>query len=467
MRPPPAPLLALALLAAACDEGASPGGPARAAKEEAVLRPAARVAHPDLDEGSGIVRWQGAWWMHEDSGAKPLLWRSETLDFAAAAAFEVPGAMNVDWEDLAADGDTLLVADLGDNLRIRPAVTLYRVRWVPAAEGAPARVERAATYPVAWPGEGRDARHDCEAVAVIDGKVHAITKDRGEGTIVFRFDELREGETNRPVEVARLDLGDREQVTSAVFDEASRSLILLTYTQIARYPVDRLRGAPADATWIGARQSEAVAIDGEDLVFTNEQRDVFRIGRFRDWRFSRLLPPRARTSLGAAETSLPLADAGEGESLSWRLDGDVIRARARFRCAGEPRPCDPASGAMGTGLLLAFGTSDRSHVSGEETLLAAMLAADGTAQVHEAALSDKGAVLRAAPGATAAIRREGEEVVLEAAIPAGLAFDRGPVPARFLLFAQGTKLGRDPPPRFGGADSWALYRPYLWAEVTR
>ena len=83
------------------------------------------------------------------------------------------------------------------------------------------------------------------------------------------------------------------------------------------------------------------------------------------------------------------------------------------------------------------------------------------------AFAEKGTVLRPVFGDTATVRRDGEDVVVEAAIAAKLAFDGAPLPPRFLFFAQGTKLGRDPPPRFGGADAWALYRPYLWAEVTR
>jgi len=460
-------LLPLVAALAACDDGPAPGAPPRTPPREGrvedVLRPVARVLPAELDECSGLVRWQGAWWTHEDSGAKPLLWRAETPDFAEAESFDVPGAANLDWEDVAPDGDTLLVADFGDNLRVRKSVALHRVRFVAAAPASPGRIERSATYAVAWP----DGAHDCEAVAVIDGKLHAVTKDRGDDTRLYRFGELREGGTNVPEEIARLDLGDREQVTSAAFDEKSRSLILLTYTQIARYPVDRLSGVPADATWIGARQSEAIAIDGEDLVFTNEQRDVFRIERFRDWRYSRLLPPRTRTRVAAEEAPLPLADAGTGEELRWRLDGDVLRFRATFRCADDPRPSDPSKGTIGTGLLVAFGTEDRSHVSGDETVLAAMLGADGKAEVHEVAFAENRTVLGPAPGATATFRRDGENVVVEAAIPARLAFDGSPLPSRFLFFAQGTKLGRDPPPRCGGADAWALYRPYLWAEVTR
>jgi hypothetical protein len=458
-------LVLAAATAAACSEPTSaPGTPGsathpRTEKTDALLVPETRVAPDALDEGSGLVRWNGAWWALEDSGAPPALWRATALDFADAVALEVPGAANVDWEDLAPDGDTLLVTDLGDNLRARGEGAIHRVRL---ASGAPLRLERVATYPVRWP----DGKHDCEAVAVIDGALHAIVKDRGEGSLVFAFGPLSEGGPNVPSQVGTLDLGDREQATSAVFDAASRSLVVLTYTQVARWPADRLSGSPADTTWIGARQAEALAIDGDDLVFTNEQRDVFRIRGFRAWPFARLLPPRVETALRGEETTLPLADGAEGDEVAWRFDGATLHVRARLRLQGDAKTADTATNRLGSGLLLAFGREDRRHVSGEETLVAVTYAGDGKAAVHRVAPTAQGLLLEEERfvAATAGLVEGG--LGLRAEIPATLVF-RGAAPPEFRLYAQGVGLGRTPPPRFGGPDAWALWRPYLWALVRR
>lgn len=452
-----AAVAAAAAAAAACGDGPRP-------RIDADLVAETRIAHAEIDENSGLTRWRDAWWTHEDSGAGPVVWRSATLDFADAEAVRVPGAANADWEDMAVlDDGSLLVADVGDNLRLRKNVRFYRVAADCAVVGEPgARAFASADeIPVAWP----DGPHDCEAVAVIDGHVHAVTKDRGEGTILFRFDALVPGRPNVPKEIARLDLGDREQATSAVFDGASRSLVVLTYTQLARYPLDRLTGAPADATWIGARQAEAVALDGDDLVFTNEQRDVFRVPAFRDWRFARLAPARAAASLGPDVAALPLADAKTGESLSWRLDDGALHVQATLVCAGEPRPARPDENRLGSGFVLAVGSGDARHVGAGETLLAVTLSADGAA-VHRVALAEKGLVLAPVRDASASAVRDGSTITLTAAIPDTEAFG-GAAPARFACHVQGVGLGREAsPPRFGGPDGYALYRPFLWAWVT-
>ena len=45
-----------------------------------------------------------------------------------------------------------------------------------------------ATYPIAYP----DAKHDAEAVFVLEGKVHIVSKERGEGeTALYRLDRLQ------------------------------------------------------------------------------------------------------------------------------------------------------------------------------------------------------------------------------------------------------------------------------------
>jgi hypothetical protein len=253
-------------------------GDAPAAPAQAALQPITHIACEQIAECSGAVRVDGAWFVHNDSGDGPVLYRSLTLDFTQVEILPIEGAQAVDWEDIAVlDGD-LLVGDTGDNFRQRDHVVLYRARYHAPAGGPIGRLELVATYPFRYP----DGPHDAEALTVIDGAVYVITKDRGENeTIVFRFDDLRDvavlgsGEMNIPRRVATLEIGRRERVTAADYDAASGTVAVLTYHGVLCFPRGRLTGRPASRTPIAAGQCEAICFDDDRLVIINEGREVF------------------------------------------------------------------------------------------------------------------------------------------------------------------------------------------------
>lgn len=470
----------LALAACGQDErsrtdGGAAGGAAAAA--DLPLAPEAKVEAPDLDEGSGLVRIGGSWFAIEDSGAEPMVWRGATSAFGRPEILRLAPAVNVDWEEVTSiDGD-LLVCDTGDNSRRRSDCTLYRARYVPGTQGAASRVDLVATYPIAWP----DGPHDCEALFTLDGKVHAVTKDRGDGTRVYRFDTLRDAKElgsgrNVATEIGRLDLGDREQATGACFAPAAAGraaeVVVLTYTQIAVYDPARLDGKPVRSVTIGARQCEAVAADERDghvdLVFTNEQGDVFRVPKYRDVTAARMLPQRGTCELVAGTaTAVALVGAAPGESLHWVREQDAIHVTARVLTAlpDGPRPADPEKNRPGTGVLLCFGAEPRRHTTESEVIVALATGADGAGRADRIVWTDRQRVV-AAEGATVAARRDGEFLVFEARIPFTLAFGSSAAPERFLFNAMPYDTGRDAYfVHSGPVDLWTLIRPYLWGDA--
>src|SRR3954470_12775279 len=76
-----------------------------------------RLEHPAIREASGIVasrRHPGIFWVHNDSGNPPALYAIRR-DGALVRAYRV-GVPNVDWEDIAADGEGhLFLGDTGNN----------------------------------------------------------------------------------------------------------------------------------------------------------------------------------------------------------------------------------------------------------------------------------------------------------------------------------------------------------------
>jgi hypothetical protein len=473
--------------------GGAPAGP---------LLPAARIAAEPIDECSGIVWLDGAYFMHNDSGDEPRIYRSPALDFTAPEILRLPGAEAIDWEDLTLYEGDLLIGDIGDNRHERDHLVLYRARYHPpvigerppdgtAEEIAPAagRLELIAAYPFRYP----DGRHNAEALATIDGVVHLITKaEEGQPTRLFAFDELREdaelppGELNIPRLVASLDLGPGEQATAADYDSDGRTLVVLTYTHLLRFPRERLAGPPAGRTLIGARQCEAICFNGGDLILTNEQRDVFVIDDFLSRTDEALLPPRGAAVLHTCATcggagsppaarpcAIPLKNAREGEALHWCLAGDRLRIWGRVHCEGEFKPSRPpvpgASGEdaetrLGSALLLSFGAVPRWETTAAEPQFAIGGDERGGARIWRLDLSGPRLELVPCAEATIAGGAAGGVFEFEAALSSAVVFGERP-PPEFLFDLQGLRLHSGDEVRFSGVDVWTILRPYLWGDV--
>lgn len=283
------------------------------------LVPYARVSHEPLTEISGIVksrRYPGVYWVHNDSGDVPRLFAVRAADGSAllppwmAGEYyvggkvegkkEYPGvqidlAANFDWEDIAIDGDTLYIADTGNNGNARRDLGVYvltepnplatgrsRVlKWLPVA------------YPdqTEFPGQTR-WNFDCEAVFALKGKLYFLTKHRAGGKIdtpatgsnLYRLDTAHTDQVNLLTKVdSHPDLGG--WVTAADVSPDGKTLAVL-----CQWPVqsvwlfeaksgDRfLSGSARRLVFTGAKQCEAICFDGADsLIVTNEQRDLFRL----------------------------------------------------------------------------------------------------------------------------------------------------------------------------------------------
>lgn len=217
-----------------------------------------RVVDPALTEISGVVASRahpGILWVHNDSGAGPVLW-ALTAAGETVATLELAGAEAFDWEASSLGpgpgGDHLYVADTGDNLRARPYAVLYRVPE-PAEVAGLLRAEVQAvriTYP--------EGPRDVEAMFVdpATGDAYLIAKFLLGPAVVYRVPAAA-WEAGEAVaeQVAQLDLG-LMPATAADLSPDGRVLAVRTYTAVlllARPP-----GTPAAALF-GAHPCRAPA----------------------------------------------------------------------------------------------------------------------------------------------------------------------------------------------------------------
>ncbi|WP_028059040.1 hypothetical protein [Candidatus Solirubrobacter pratensis] len=219
-RRPKTTAVAAALALAACGGGArpaaSPSSPARPATTPSApalcgplrSRVVAHVAAPGLTEASGLVLARGSLWTHDDSGGPATLFELSTRG-KLLREVPVPGAVNVDWEDIAARGGTLYVADIGDNAATREEIAVYRI------PPAPERI--ALRYP--------DGPHDAEALLVDGSRLVILTKSLSGESHVYT---ARGPGTLRRAGTLSLGLG--EAVTGA--DARGRTIVVRTYDRV-------------------------------------------------------------------------------------------------------------------------------------------------------------------------------------------------------------------------------------------
>jgi len=274
------------------------------------LQPAAQIGFRPVDEMSGIVksrRLTDTYWLHNDSGDKARIFAVQAngnvivpnsmrgRDLEDYEGVRVTSARNVDWEDIAIDGNTLYLADVGNNGNARQDLAVYAVR-----EPDPRKVDQVnpfAKYVVRYqdqrdfPPSGPRA-FDCEAVFVFRGKLHFITKNRMNALFpdvsasLYRMDTKF---TDRPNVLTKLDtrasLGG--WVTGADVSPDGKTLAVLTqspeqsvwlFDTSARDGRMLSQGRPRRIVFSGAKQCEAICfVDNNSLLVTNEQRDIFRI----------------------------------------------------------------------------------------------------------------------------------------------------------------------------------------------
>jgi hypothetical protein len=232
----------------------------------------------EIHESSGVAvsrTHAGLFWTHNDSG-DPLLYAVDAQG-RTAGRVRVSGASVEDWEDIAlapcpAGGDCLYVADIGDNDAERAFVTVYRVpEPAPgAAESAPAAAVRL-RYP--------DGAHDAEAMFVLNGAIHVVTKGESGPIALYRAPATVAGEATleriRTLSPGRVERPER--ITGADASADGRWVVLRTLREAMIHPAAELIGSGAasprrvDLGELDEKQGEGIGFTpGGSLVLTSE-----------------------------------------------------------------------------------------------------------------------------------------------------------------------------------------------------
>ena len=239
------------------------------------------VNDAELDEISGIAvsrRSPGVLWVHEDSGAGPVLTALSTTGMTLAT-LTLRGASSTDWEDLAiapcGDADCLWVGDFGDNSSQRTDAMLLRVEE-PAIDSADTELEATAD-PIAY--RYAEGPQDAEALVVTDaGQPYVLTKRTDATSHIYRVPVDGSAVAER---VSTISTGTTDGLPTAttaadLWPNGSRLLVRgYLYSFELKLEAGGLQGAQsAEHTAV----STGVELQGEAIAYDPIQRVIWHVG---------------------------------------------------------------------------------------------------------------------------------------------------------------------------------------------
>ena len=233
------------------------------------------LASDALRETSGLVAsrtYDGVLWAHNDSGDAAAVHAIGT-DGSDLGRFTLAAATALDWEDIAIgpgpdlDRDYLYLGDIGDNLRIRNRLQIYRI-LEPTPNQAGGTIENFDVIHITFGGLGP---FNAEAMTIdpFRADFYIITKGDDEGSIVFQIPlaELVPNETASMKAVAVLHLGNEAEVTAADISVDGGLVALRGYSQVwiwvrtSESAADVFAETPCHAPSPNEIQGEALAFD--------------------------------------------------------------------------------------------------------------------------------------------------------------------------------------------------------------
>ena len=259
-----------------------------------VLVPVGTLDAPAIVEASGLTasrRFAQILWTHNDSGDRARIFavtdRGRLVmpagsDAAAYQGVQVPGAVNVDWEDIAADNKgRLYLGAFGNNSNARTDLGVYVIREPDPFRSATAEVL------AFWPFRFPDQRHfpdpeknfDAEALFTAGDCVYILSKNRGDRqTRLYRL--VPKNSTTAAITlIDRFAIGGLVTAADATAD--GRRIVVLTYKALWLFSALTTEGwFQGSVAWLplaNAKKCEGVCFMDEAIMIANEQGDLFKV----------------------------------------------------------------------------------------------------------------------------------------------------------------------------------------------
>lgn len=230
---------------------------------------------PMINESSGVIPspWSENLLTINDSGGEPVLYevnkKGELIE-----VHPVPGARNIDWEELAVDDKgNIYIGDFGNNKSKRKNLTVYKYK-----NGETTKINfRFADQTF---DENAVNEYDCEAFFWENDSLYIFTKSWVSGKKKSRLYVSPDHPGTYDL-YPKDEITIRAQVTGADISPSNDSFVLINYGKIFFFKIEDGNINFKHPQWcvsMAKSQTEAIMYENENtILFTNEQRRIFRM----------------------------------------------------------------------------------------------------------------------------------------------------------------------------------------------
>ena len=255
------------------------------------LEPYATFDYAEINESSTIIKsriWENVYWTLNDSGDKARIFpfskdgkvlRAEWYN--EEAGVYIPDAVNVDWEEMATDNDgNIYIGACGNNDNMRRDLAIYIIKDPYPLYTSKTRIFQTINFyfPEQTEFPANPNNFDSEAIFCAFDKIYLLTKNRADtNTTLYRFDSLDPLKANPVTKLGTFNIGGMVTAADASLD--GTKLAVLTYTSVWLFESETDDYFHGKFSWlpISAKQCEGICFDGDNLIITNEQMELFEI----------------------------------------------------------------------------------------------------------------------------------------------------------------------------------------------
>ncbi len=235
-----------------------------------------RLRGADISEASGLVaslRFPGSMWTHNDSGSPAEIFLVDSTGSSQSVIF-LESITNRDFEDIARDGSTILVADIGDNRGVRDEVSI--ISFTEPQTLGNQSITPSAMYRMTYPDGPRDA--ETLLVDPFTRDWYIITK-REASVRVYRYAHPQDPNVVKELERIPGQLPMTSVVGGDVSPDGTEILaktyeVVYYWTRQGNEPLsETLMRAPIEVPYETEPQGEAIAftLRGSGFMTTTEE----------------------------------------------------------------------------------------------------------------------------------------------------------------------------------------------------
>ena len=237
----------------------------------------------EVEETSGLAFFNGGLWTMNDSGGKPVLYKTDTTNGKITQRITIENAVNRDWEDLATDDKFVYIGDFGNNSGNRDDLKIYKVKKSDIPEKGNAKVKaKIISFKFADRGNNKiksrkENNFDCEAFTVIGDSLYLFSKNwENQKTRLYVLPK----KAGNYVAQLRGSFDTKGLVTAADYNAQKNELVLQGYKNRSWIPFLWIfYDFPGANVFDGNKRRiimpQIIATQTESIVFTDNSGHVF------------------------------------------------------------------------------------------------------------------------------------------------------------------------------------------------